>query len=345
MQTIRVELGARSYDILIGQGLLAKAGSYLATLGLGSKAVVITNAEIAKLYLQPVLQSIGREVIELIIPEGESAKTLDTVASLHNRLAQLGLERNSTLIALGGGIVGDVTGFVAATYLRGINFVQIPTTLLAQVDSSVGGKTGVNLTAGKNLVGCFYQPKLVLIDTDTLSTLPAREIQTGLAEVIKYGVIRSRELFEQLEGSLQITADIIAKCCQIKAEVVSADEKETNLRMILNFGHTVGHALEAVTNYQQYTHGEAVALGMIVAGEISLRQRMFSEAEQARLIALIAKAGLPTEFPKVNFERLIEAMYRDKKVSDQSLTFVLPKAIGEVEIVKDIRPELVQKVL
>lgn len=349
MQTIRVELASRSYDIVIGQDLLAKAGVYCQKLGLGSKLVIISNPDIAELYLDPVqdsLEASNFHVESLLIPEGEANKTLDTVTNLLNQLASMRLDRNSILIALGGGVVGDITGFVAATYLRGINFIQIPTTLLAQVDSSVGGKTGVNLPAGKNLVGCFYQPKLVLIDTTTLETLPERELQTGMAEIIKYGVIRSKELFKKLESIQGLpSADIIAQCCQIKADVVSADEKESYLRMILNFGHTVGHAIEAVTNYQQYTHGEAVALGMISAGKIALALGLFSVAEQQRLIALIEKTGLPTAFPDISIDLLIEAMYRDKKVSERALTFVLPRAIGEVEIVKGVGVETVKKEL
>jgi len=359
MQTIRVQLGPQSYDIMIAPGLLTRAGELCRKLPLGAKMVIVSNPVVASLYLdsiKPSLEEGGFSVTYLEIPEGETVKQLDIVERLHHQLAGLGLDRNSSLVALGGGVVGDIVGFVASTFLRGVNFIQVPTTLLAQVDSSVGGKTGVNLPSGKNLVGTFYQPKLVLMDTTTLDTLPGREFKTGLAEIVKYGVIRSRTLFETLEQQYchsledgnpggEVLASIIAECCQIKAEVVAKDEKEDEYRMILNLGHTVGHALEAVTNYQQYTHGEAVGLGMIAAAQIALEKEMFSEAEKTRLTGLLQNIDLPTTFPSIDMDVLIQAIYRDKKTQDEKLTFVLPTAIGKVDIIRDVEESLVRKAI
>ena len=348
MRTIRVELGNDSYDILIAAGLLDQVGEHCRQLNLGSKIVIISNPTVASLYLdvvKPSLEEAGFMVYYIEIPDGEAFKKLNIIERLHNQLASIGLDRHSSLLALGGGVVGDIVGFVAATYLRGINFIQVPTTLLAQVDSSVGGKTGVNLESGKNLVGSFYQPKFVLIDTNTLETLPEREFRTGMAEIIKYGVIRSSVLFKTLEQSPQDIGPIIAECCQIKADVVAEDEKESYLRMILNFGHTVGHAIEAVTHYEEYTHGEAIALGMIAAGEIALALNQFSPQEQEALTALIQQTGLPTTFPTLDVADLMDAMTRDKKAREGLLTFVLPETIGSVVINRNVSHEIVSGVI
>ncbi|MFH1428917.1 MAG: 3-dehydroquinate synthase [Candidatus Margulisiibacteriota bacterium] len=353
MEKIRVELGLHSYDILIGQGVLPFAGELCQKLHIGPKIVILTNPEIATLYLQPVKSSLakaGFTIETIIVPAGEEQKNLKVVADCHEKLSLMGLDRKSTLLALGGGVIGDLTGFLAATYLRGINFIQMPTTLLAQVDSSVGGKTGVNLPAGKNLVGCFYQPKLVLIDVDTLKTLPDREFKTGMAEVIKYGMISSEPLFKELEANKldnqhHLLPEIIAECCQIKADVVGKDERESYLRMILNYGHTAGHAIEAVTKYKKYTHGEAVALGMIAAGQIAIELNLFSAKEQDRQIKLIKNNGLPVKFHGFDIDELLAAMHHDKKAQNAKLTFVLPQEIGEVEIDRDVPEKIVKAAL
>ncbi|MFA5928281.1 MAG: 3-dehydroquinate synthase [Candidatus Margulisiibacteriota bacterium] len=362
MRIINVELGAQSYQIVIAAGLYLRPADYWPKKKLGKKLAIITESKqsaIYKEYRNTVWQSfkqMGYKPIEILLPAaGEPAKNLQTTEMIFNELARHDLDRDSTLIALGGGVVGDIVGFVAATYLRGINYIQMPTTLLSQVDSSVGGKTGVNLPAGKNLVGCFYQPKLVLIDLNTLSSLPAREFRTGMAEVIKYGMIKSPKLFARLEKLPDLSSlkkigqeniqEIVAECCQIKADIVKEDEREAHLRMILNFGHTVGHALEAETKYTEYTHGEAIAIGMIVAGEIGVEMKKFPPEEMSRLRKLIEKAGLPSKMPELDKRKLLDAMYKDKKNKDEKLTFVLPKRIGEVEIVRDVPEREIKKAI
>jgi len=272
MRVVSVQLGNRSYAIEIGAGLLDRLGSGCARLKLGARCAIITDTDVGRRFAKPAFNSLARAGFSpalIIVPAGETTKNLKTVQDCYERLAAHRLERKSFVVALGGGVVGDTAGFVAATYLRGIAFVQVPTTLLAQVDSSVGGKVGVNLKAGKNLVGAFYQPRLVLCDLDTLKTLPDRDFRTGLAEIIKYGIIYDAKLFAQLECDLpkllerepKSLASIIARCCEIKAEVVSKDETEGGLRAILNFGHTVGHAIEVVSNYGGFLHGEAISIG------------------------------------------------------------------------------------
>ena len=349
MKTILVPLEERSYPIFIGAGLLDKAGALSRKHLPGvRRLILITNPIVGKLFAKSVCEAFrqaGFSIDLLQISDGEKHKNLHTAEIIYHKLARLNADRDTALIALGGGVIGDLTGFVAATYLRGLPFIQIPTTLLAQVDSSVGGKTGVNLPAGKNLVGCFYQPKAVIIDPDTLKTLPAREIQTGMAEVIKYGMIRSASLFASLEKGNQKIDAVIAECCQIKADVVSADEKESNLRMILNFGHTIGHALETLTNYQSYTHGEAVAIGMVAASKLAVNMKLFSEGSAGRLTALLKKTGLPTRLPSVNIRRLMTIMQRDKKARDSKLIFVLPTRIGDVEIVRSVSAQQVNAAL
>jgi 3-dehydroquinate synthase len=276
----------------------------------------------------------------VIVPAGETAKSLKTVQSCYDRLAANRLERKSFVVALGGGVVGDLAGFVAATYLRGVDFVQVPTTLLAQVDSSVGGKVGVNLKAGKNLVGAFHQPRLVLCDLDTLTTLPLREFRAGLAEVIKYGIIYDAALFIRLERNLprllkresKTLIEVIARCCEIKSKVVGQDETESGLRAILNFGHTIGHALEAISGYGKYLHGEAIAIGQVAAAKISARQLGLKQGEVERIAALFQRAGLPINAKLNSRQRknLLSAMRLDKKVSNGEVKFVLAKRIGKV---------------
>ncbi len=330
LERLRVELGARSYDILIGDGLLVRASEFLAPLKLGKRGVIICDSNTEKLYAQPLRAALpGTEILS--VPAGESSKSLRQVDDLLQRMTGLKLDRKSFVVAVGGGVVGDLAGFVAAIYLRGIPFVQVPTTLLAQVDSSVGGKVGVNLPQGKNLVGAFYQPRLVLADTDTLRTLPERELKAGLAEVIKYGAIRDAEFFRELENGLPVGARMVRRCCEIKADVVGADETETTgVRAILNFGHTVGHALEAAGTYAGLLHGEAISIGMCVAAELSVKRGELPAADVARIRALLAQTGLPTKLDaKIGVPALLPAMRLDKKAEAGRLRFVLLRKLGE----------------
>lgn len=341
MRKVDVPLGDRSYRILIGAGLLDRLGSECAGLKLGGRCVVVSDANVAPLHGARALQSLERAGFEpmlLVMPAGERAKSLRQVNAAYDRLAAHRLDRRSFVVALGGGVVGDLAGFLAATYLRGIPLVQVPTTLLAQVDSSVGGKVGVNLKAGKNLVGAFHQPRVVLCDLETLDTLPDRELRAGLAEVIKYGIIRDPDLFRRLERDLErllrretdSLAPVIARCCQIKAEVVGEDETESGVRAILNFGHTIGHALEAMSAYGRYLHGEAIAIGQVAAARLSSGLCGLSGTEADRIEALFRRAGLPVRvrLRGTGRQRLFEAMQLDKKAVGGEIRFVLVPAIG-----------------
>ena len=343
MRIVPVPLGNRSYAIQIASGLLPRLGAECAALKLGSRCALISDTNVAKHYARSVeksLRAAGFDPVLITVAAGETAKSLRVVGSCYDGLAMHRLERKSFIVALGGGVVGDLSGFVAATYLRGIPFVQVPTTLLAQVDSSVGGKVGVNLKAGKNLVGAFHQPRLVLCDLDTLRTLPPREFRAGLAEVIKYGIICDAKLFGELERDLskllkrepQTLADVVARCCEIKAEVVGQDETETGLRAILNFGHTIGHAIEAISGYGRYLHGEAIAIGQVAAARLSAAVLGLPAEEVERITRLFERAGLPTtiDLPLAKRARLLAAMKLDKKVSGGLLKFVLARRIGEV---------------
>ncbi|MBM3880686.1 MAG: 3-dehydroquinate synthase [Verrucomicrobia bacterium] len=343
MRTVNVPLGPRSYSIRIGPGLCSRVGQECARLGLGRRCAVISDSNVAPRYAGVVegsLRAAGFEPCVMTIPAGEPSKRLRHVEACYDRLAAHRLERKSFVAALGGGVVGDLAGFVAATYLRGVALVQVPTTLLAQVDSSVGGKVGVNLAAGKNLVGAFYQPGVVLCDLDTLGTLPDREYRAGLAEVIKYGIIYDAALFRRLERDLDrlldrdpdTLAQVIARCCQIKAEVVGQDETEGGLRAILNFGHTIGHGLEAISRYGKYLHGEAIAMGQVAAARLSARLTGLPVREVERIRALFERAGLPTavRLDRRQRERLLGAMRLDKKVSAGELKFVLAERVGRV---------------
>ena len=340
MQTINVNLGDRSYPIYVGENLLPQAGELIRRAGVGEKVAVVTDTKIAALYLKPLEESLrgaGFKVAAVIVPAGEEQKNLATVSTIYDRLVGERFDRGSSLVALGGGVIGDMTGFAAATFLRGISYVQIPTTLLAQVDAGVGGKTGVNHPEGKNLIGAFYQPRLVLIDVGTLQSLPPRELTAGLAEVIKYGIIADPVLFALLEESLhdsttlpqELLVRVIAASCRIKASVVEKDERESDYRAVLNFGHTVGHALEALTHYEKYLHGEAVAIGMVQAAAISVRERMCDEAAFERIRRLISRAGLPTEIPPgLDLRELLKHMEVDKKSAGGKIKFVLCRGIG-----------------
>ena len=358
MRVVKVPLADRSYRILIGRDLLASLGAECARHKLGKRCAVISDSNVAPLYAQVALKSLTAASFDPVlvqVPAGETAKSLKSVQACYDQLAANRLERKSFVVALGGGVVGDLAGFVAATYLRGIPFVQVPTTLLAQVDSSVGGKVGVNLRAGKNLVGAFYQPRFVVCDLSTLDTLPQREFRAGLAEVIKYGIIYDRALFQRLERNLasllqredSITSMVISRCCAIKAEVVAQDETESGLRAILNFGHTIGHALEAISGYGQYLHGEAISLGQIAAAHISCEVLGLGAGEAQRIQELFARSGLPTQLKlaRPQTDRLLAAMRLDKKVSDGEIKFVLARRIGKVEFGHRVSLELVKKSL
>jgi 3-dehydroquinate synthase len=356
VRTVHVSLGPRSYDIQIGPGLLARLGSECRRLKLGRRCAIVSDTNVAPLYARTAGKSLvhaGFQPALISVPAGETAKSLKTVQACYDQLAAQRLERNSFILALGGGVVGDLAGFVAATYLRGIEFVQAPTTLLAQVDSSVGGKVGVNLKAGKNLVGSFYQPRLVLCDLDPLETLPMRELRAGLSEVIKYGIIYDAALFARLERDLarllerdpKTLAAVIGRCCEIKAEVVRQDEREGGLRAILNFGHTVGHALEAISHYGKYLHGEAIAVGQVAAARLSARTLGLPQEDVTRITALLARTGLPTDLnlTRPTLRKILAAMKLDKKVSGGEVKFVLAKRIGKVLFGRTVPGPLVEE--
>jgi 3-dehydroquinate synthase len=343
---VLVDLGNNGYHIYIGQGILKQLVNYLQKLALDAdqKIFLITNPTVKNLYSREIAAALlagNYQVIWGEIPDREEAKSLSEAARLYDLAFAHGLTRHTPVIALGGGVVGDLAGFVAATYLRGLPFIQIPTTLLAQVDSSIGGKVAVNHPQGKNIIGSFYQPKLVLIDPALLNTLGRRELVSGLAEVIKYGVIADAEFFLWLEENLprvlalepEALVHVISTSCRIKAEVVQKDEKEKGLRAILNFGHTIGHALEALTEYRIYRHGEAVAIGMTAAAYMAVHTGLLAAEEATRLKKLLGQAGLPTVLPSfISGEDLILAMQRDKKVQAGEIAFVLPVKIGQVEV-------------
>jgi 3-dehydroquinate synthase len=358
MRTVSVQLGHRSYAIKIAPSLLKHLGSECVRLHLGGCCAIITDTNVGKKFARPVFESLvkaGFEPTLIIVPAGETAKSLKSAQSCYDQLAASRLERKSFIVALGGGVVGDLAGFVAATYLRGIPFVQVPTTLLAQVDSSVGGKTGVNLKAGKNLVGAFYQPKLVVCDLNTLKTLPEREFRAGLAEVIKYGVIYDAKLFTQLERDLakllkrdpKTLAAVVARCCEIKAEVVGQDETENGLRAILNFGHTIGHAIENSSGYGKFLHGEAIAIGQVAAARLSQHVLGLPTRDVGRIETLLARAGLPVaiHFNGARRNKLFDAMKLDKKVSAGEIQFVLARQIGRVEFGKKIPAKVLEQCL
>ncbi|RCJ19596.1 3-dehydroquinate synthase [Nostoc minutum NIES-26] len=356
---INVNLPQQSYEIAIAPSSLEQLGQYMTDLQLGKKVLVVSNPTIFKHYGEKAiasLKSAGFEVASCSLPAGERYKNLNSIQKLYDIALENRLERSSTMVALGGGVIGDMTGFAAATWLRGINVVQVPTTLLAMVDSSIGGKTGVNHPHGKNLIGAFHQPRSVLIDPEVLKTLPMREFRAGMAEVIKYGVIWDAELFSQMEASKnlnqlryikpELISTILTRSCQAKADVVGKDEKEAGLRAILNYGHTIGHAVESLTGYRLVNHGEAVAIGMVAAGQIAVDLGLWQQEDTERQNALIQKAGLPTKLPDgVDIEAIIEALQLDKKVKAGKVRFILPTQIGVVTIKDDVPSEIIRKVL
>lgn len=341
-RTVHVHLGHRSYEIHIGEGLIDHVGSICSKAVSSKKALIVSDDVVAPLYasrLETSLNAAGIEHALFTIPSGESSKAEAGLFAGYNAALDAGLDRHSFVIALGGGVVGDLAGYLAASYLRGIPFIQVPTTLLAMVDSSVGGKTGINLPKGKNLIGAFHQPASVIADLRTLETLPVRELHAGMAEVIKYGVIRDEELFDAVEDyaetnqslDMENLSDLVERSCRIKAEVVEADEREGGLRSILNFGHTLGHALEQVSGYSTYLHGEAIAVGMHAAARISEKVQGLAAEDRERLVRLLQAFDLPIQAADVSWEDLMKAMERDKKSVAREPRFVLASAIGEVE--------------
>lgn len=361
MKTLKIDLGSRSYNIVIGDGLLAKAGEYVKPLLSMPKVIIITDDQVAPLYLKPLEHALklhGITANAIILKAGEKTKSFSELEALINKIFECQPERKTTLIALGGGVIGDITGFAASIVLRGIPFIQIPTTLLAQVDSSVGGKTGINNQFGKNLVGSFYQPKAVLIDVEMLSSLDQRQFLSGYAEVVKYGLIKDAAFFNWLEeNSVKILAKdkealqhMVEVSCYVKAHIVASDEKENNVRALLNFGHTFGHALEAVTGYSDSLfHGEAVAIGMVMAAHLSCKLGLCTQADYLAIKNHLSKIGLRTSLKEINvkldIQKIIEAMAQDKKISEGKMVFVVLKKMGEAILKSDIDSRLVKEIL
>ena len=356
MASLRIDLGERSYPIEVGEGLIGDPQRYRPYLAAG-KAMIVTSDTIAPLYLERVagaLRATGRQVLEVILPDGEQHKTWQTLNRIFDALLAAHCDRHTTLVALGGGVVGDMAGFAAAVYQRGVPFIQVPTTLLSQVDSSVGGKTAVNHPLGKNMIGAFHQPRAVLADVSTLDTLPGRELRAGLAEVIKHGLIRDASFFDWIEASLErllarerdALEHAVVRSCEIKAQVVCADERESGERAILNFGHTFGHAIESGLGYGQWVHGEAVAAGMVMAADLSARLGNIARSDAERIRTLIARAGLPVAGPAaLSAERYLELMAVDKKAAQGRIRFILLAGLGSAVIADGVPPETVRATL
>jgi 3-dehydroquinate synthase len=355
MQTLDVALGDRSYPIYIGPGLLARPQLIVERLP-QKKVAIVTNSTIGPLYLETFRQALaahGVTAVTITLPDGEVHKDWDTLNAIFDALLENRCERGTAVIALGGGVIGDLAGFAAAVYQRGVPFIQIPTTLLAQVDSSVGGKTAINHPLGKNMIGAFYQPLAVLSDTDTLATLPPRELAAGIAEVVKYGLIRDAAFFEWLESNMTrlLARDAAAltyaieRSCAIKAEIVARDERETGDRALLNYGHTFGHAIETALGFGKWLHGEAVAAGMVTAARLSQRLGLIGAAEVRRTTDILARAGLPTSAPELGVERYLELMGHDKKVQQGRIRFILLKRLGEAFMTSDVPGDALADVL
>ena len=348
-----VSLGDRSYPISIGRGSSSESES-IADSVIGNDVIILTNDTVGPLYLDQIKENLSdKNIITFMLPDGEQEKTLKNVHKVIHHMLEAGFGRDATLISLGGGVICDMGGFAASIFMRGINLIQIPTTLLAQVDASVGGKTGVNNNYGKNLVGSFYQPSAVICDTGFLTTLDEKEISAGLAEIIKYGLIHDKEFLSWLNENIQnilkqdraALGHAIQRSCQIKAEIVSADEKEQSIRAILNFGHTFGHAIELQTGYSQWSHGEAVAAGMVLASELSAKMSLISKEEVVMVKDLLTRAGLPIEPPNINAKDFITAMKSDKKVKDRKIQLVLLKKMGEAFLTSEYSEEDLLEIL
>jgi len=355
MHTLTVDLGERSYPIHIGAGILPRLGGWLAGTIPGRRALVVTQPNIDELYgdaARDSLTTAGFAVTTHQVPQGESSKCVAEFMGIQDALFAFGADRATAVVALGGGVIGDLAGFAASAYMRGVPYVQVPTTLLSQVDSSVGGKTAINHPGAKNIIGAFYQPVMVVADTDTLRTLERRELLAGFAEVVKYGVIRDADLFARLERDLDAIlaldpaalAPVIQRCCEIKADVVAQDEREGGLRAILNFGHTFGHAVEALSGYGTVLHGEAVAMGMVVAARLAERLGLCGSGLADRIRALLARAGLPTDYPALPKTGFLTTIGHDKKTVAGRPRYVLPTAIGRVEIRADVDEAVVLEV-
>lgn len=364
MNKIKVDLKENSYSIVVGVDILKDLGRALKEEKWGKDIFIITDPLVNELYGDAVRKSLKEFKVNTIeVPRGERFKTAKTLQTIYDQLVKFSAHRDALIIALGGGVIGDMAGFAAATYMRGINYIQVPTTLLAQVDAAIGGKTGVNHSKGKNLIGAFYQPKLVYIDIGTLSTLAAREIRTGLAEVVKYGIIKDEgffvflennnhhlntkafESFDTLRASLKVWTTIVAESAKIKASVVGQDEKEANLRMILNFGHTIGHAIETLTKYNSFNHGEAVSIGMVAAANIAVKIGIFENKMCQRIVDLLDSLGLPTQLKGLSADKIIKVLEIDKKVMSNKLRLVLPEKIGKVIIKDDVAPSAIKYAL
>lgn len=355
MQIIKAKTASRQYFIYVGAGIISRLGFYLKQHGFTDRAIIITNPIVNELYgssIKTDLLAEGLEAAILLVPDGEKYKSLENAAMLYKKISELGADRRTPVIAVGGGVIGDLAGFVAATYMRGLPLVQVPTTLLAQVDSSIGGKVAINHEKIKNKIGAFYQPDFVLSDTQTLNTLPDNQLSNGLAEIIKYAVIRDRTFFKYIERNVnniksrqpEALERTIARCAKIKARVVARDERDTGLRNILNFGHTVGHAIESTSDFN-LGHGEAVSIGMTIAGRISRNAGLLSQRELNDIIRLIEKAGLPVKLPELDAGRVIEVIRQDKKIISGRIRFILAKSIGNAIISDRISPADIEKAL
>ncbi len=355
MRKVTLGLGSNSYDILIGSGLLMQTGARLKEIGFSDKLVIVTDPTVKKLYGDTLKQNLvdsGFEVLLLEVPEGEEQKSLETAGRLYHELTSFYAERTTPILALGGGVIGDLTGFVAATYMRGVPLIQLPTTLLAQGDSSIGGKVAVNHGQLKNKIGAFYHPRLTISDIATLKSLSPRELSDGLAEIIKHGAILDEEFFSYLEENLdkikslddQVLERVVSRSAEIKAGVVEKDELDLGLRNILNYGHTIGHAIESASELKVW-HGEAVAIGMLAEARISNKLGILDKNEVNRLKEIIARAGLPTELPPLELEKMVQAMKHDKKILQGKIRFALPRTIGEVFITDEVSTSLIEQVL
>jgi 3-dehydroquinate synthase len=355
MESISVALGERSYPISIGAGILEAPALYASHLA-GGSAAVVTNAVVAPLYLAKVgaaLEAAGARVTQIVVPDGEQAKGWQTLEVVYDALLAARCGRDTLIVALGGGVVGDLAGFAAATYQRGVAYVQVPTTLLAQVDSSVGGKTAINHSRGKNMIGAFHQPQAVISDVATLDSLPDRELRAGMAEVIKHGLALDAAFVEWLEENMSrllarerdALSYAIRRCCELKAGIVAQDERESGARALLNLGHTFGHAIEAGMGYGAWLHGEAVAAGMVMAAELSLRKRLISERDVARVRTLVQRAGLPTQGPDLPMSQMLELMALDKKAARGKARFILLDAIGRASLRADLEESMVSEAI